>query len=584
MADQNLNVKISGDSKELNDSLKATAKEIKKVSQEATRAQQTASKNVSKVAEELGKAGTQGAKGLGKMVMGMSSVAAWGGVIVGVLGKIHEAWEAHVVRNLERTIELSKQSSESISDAADENVRKWQNASTAVKNYHQALKQYKENNTATNYVEMSKAKDRLLKSGLPENILTGMNEGNQLQFAHEQELKAIDDALNALNKEQDRLDKEFYKIDKAWWKMTPATRNDAFRKIQSQKTANAKEIENLTKRRLQIKDLTPETDYYNQSRAETHDRIVKDLAEAQQAQVKELENLKKAQASYQQALNNSRRAEQELKNIKEQQKRERKSEMMEAKRERLAKKMSSFGFSLPEDFDVNLRGKALSDRRRQKALDASISDKISRQEAGERVHWTSQERKRIRELQGLSNKDDALERKQNRIETAERKREAKETLNRAKDALKNAKNAEGWWRNTGVPTAGRRYNEARRRTGFYSRMKNLESLLGGMQLPSNLELFERERKEITEHFKSEGQKMAERKKREQEEFLQKRIDWNESSKIHNSKNRASNHGFDPVVRGVLDARTREIEENNSRFLEGIYRNTMGFGDNIYIVK
>lgn len=580
MADQKLNVKISGDSKELDQSLKNTAKEIRKVSQEATRAQQNAAKNVAKVADELGKAGTSGANGLKKMVMGMSSVAAWGGVVVGAIQKIHEVWEGFVVRGFERAIELSKQASESITESSDTNVKKWQDAGKAITDFYEKKEKYQKNRTASNYLEMQRAQDAMDKSGLPANMLRGWEEGAQLQFVYEQEKNAIEDAIKGLSKEQDRLDKEFeYYSGKILIK--PETKNEMLAKIQMQKNDNSKELRNLIKRQHELKNQNPYEDWKDRQFAQSYDWLQQNLAKAQENQVKELNNLRQAQASYQQALLKARDAQAQLDEVKREQAREAKEERLSNRRERLKRKMGAFGFSLPEDFNVNLKGKALSDRRRQKALDSSISDKVARQEAGQRVHWTTQERKRIQEYQKLDKKDKSVEAAQKQMEAADKQKAAAETLQQASNELRNAQYGVQYGYR-GVLNARGRFNEARRRTGYYS----LADRIIGWRPPTNREISEMDKSDYRRLIKEESNRIKERQKREKEE-RRKKSDAN--ARLTNMSKgempEIAKHPRRPIARGVLqDIETRKVTEENAKWLEGIYNNTKDIGGNIYIVK
>lgn len=574
MAEQKLSVKISGDSKELDASLRNTTKEINKVAKSATKAQQEAKKSMAQIADTLNKSGTQAASGLGKMAMGMSSIASWGGVIVGVLKQIHEAWEAHVVRQMERTLELSKANMNSLTEATDKNVQRWQEASTALKEYYKLLKQYQQNPSAVGAENLRKAERDVKRIGLPENM-ENKTEGEQLQFARDQELKYVDGAIKGLEKEQNRLDEEFQKVVNNKL-MLPQTKNQLYANIQLQKGENEKTLEKLRNQKRQLERQEPLEDWQRGTLAEQADETKKKLTKAQEEQAKELQNLKQAQKSYIQALQNSKQAEAELAQVKKAQARDRKEEQIANRRERLQKKMGAFGFSLPEDFDVDLKGKALSDRRRQRRLDSSISEKISKQEAGERVHWTTSERKRIKELQGLGRQDEALEAKQERMEANEKKKEAKETLDRAKNAVKNSQAVAQWWRNRGVPSAQNRYNEARRRVGAGENdMLRIFAQFLAVENAKN----------------AKGQTDADKQLEEEKTALAKLIKqlaqahWNEEGAKHNRRNLESNRGYDPVVRGILEQRSpKQIDKDNARWLEGIYNNTKDLGGNLYIVK
>ena len=68
---------------------------------------------------------------------------------------------------------------------------------------------------------------------------------------------------------------------------------------------------------------------------------------------------------------------------------------------RIEKERSKYKFTLPDFDPLQDTSAARRDRRSASSLDASISAKLARQEAGERVRYTRAERKRIEEAQAL---------------------------------------------------------------------------------------------------------------------------------------------------------------------------------------
>ena len=425
MADPKLTAKISADSKELDKSLKRTTQEIKKVSQEATKAQQQAKQSVAQVADSLNKSGTEAAKSLSKMAMGMSSVAAWGMAVVGALKQIYDLYQNYVNKAMERSLELSRQSTNSLTQATDANVNKWQKATAALKEYYALQKQMASNPNAV-------TAERLRQSGkgLEGYGIRGNSAEEQLEFAKQQEIKALEGAIKGLEKEQNRLDDLIGKTsDKTEGGI------NLINNLQNQKNTNAekKRLYEMQLHDLQSTDIAG--NYAREQLAEKQDQTNRQIIAAQQEQIKAQQDLKTAEKDYARALQSARNAQAQLDAVKRQQARDARAERISNRRENLQSQMAAFGFALSDGFNVDLKGKALSDRRRQIKLDASISEKLAKQESGERVHWTTQERNRIKDYQRLQGKDKQLEAQQKQMEAADRQKQAADALQSAANAL-----------------------------------------------------------------------------------------------------------------------------------------------------
>lgn len=117
---------------------------------------------------------------------------------------------------------------------------------------------------------------------------------------------------------------------------------------------------------------------------------------------------------------------------------EAKSERISRRRERLQKAMGRFGFSLYEGFSLNESSSERRERRRNAQLDASISEKMARSQAGDRVHFTHAEKERLSEFQKLQKQDKRLEAAQKAMEAADKQKKAAEQLQEAAKAIKEA--------------------------------------------------------------------------------------------------------------------------------------------------
>ena len=113
-------------------------------------------------------------------------------------------------------------------------------------------------------------------------------------------------------------------------------------------------------------------------------------------------------------------------------------ERLQRRHESLQRKMSRFGFTPYEGFRLDESEARRSRRKRNVELDAGISEKMSRSQAGERVSWTSAERQRIAEYQRLERKDKAVQAAMKQMDAAASQRAAAKSLKDAADAIKDA--------------------------------------------------------------------------------------------------------------------------------------------------
>jgi hypothetical protein len=109
----------------------------------------------------------------------------------------------------------------------------------------------------------------------------------------------------------------------------------------------------------------------------------------------------------------------------------------ERRRSRIDKRLATFGFDV-DKADVHLSAKERRRNRRNARLDASISDKLARQEAGERIHFTPAEKRRINSQLKLKDNLKAMDNADKQKEAADRQLDAASALQDASSALKRA--------------------------------------------------------------------------------------------------------------------------------------------------
>lgn len=118
--------------------------------------------------------------------------------------------------------------------------------------------------------------------------------------------------------------------------------------------------------------------------------------------------------------------------------REAKAERIQRRREAIARKLRTFGFTLPEEFDLKETNRQRTARRRNRQTDMGIGEKLAQWQEGRKVHWTKAERERLGEYQALQSKDKELEAVQKQMDAAQKTENAAERLGSAADAVRDA--------------------------------------------------------------------------------------------------------------------------------------------------
>lgn len=168
---------------------------------------------------------------------------------------------------------------------------------------------------------------------------------------------------------------------------------------------------------------------------EREEKKRRELADALQNRI---EQYKAAYKAYQDAQNEIRDAQRAYAKAVRDNADESKKDALQKRRDRLQERMARFGFSVYEGFRLNEGVASRRRRMRTAQLDAGISEKMTQSEKGERVRWTSEERRRIRELQALQKRDKALEATQKQMDAANKQEQAADALKNAADAVQKA--------------------------------------------------------------------------------------------------------------------------------------------------
>lgn len=165
---------------------------------------------------------------------------------------------------------------------------------------------------------------------------------------------------------------------------------------------------------------------------EKHNR---ELVQALQDRIDQYKDAYQSYLASERDLQDARREERDL--IRRQN-RDRRAESLQRKRDRIQERLSRFGFTPYEGFRLDESETRRARRRRNAELDAGISEKMERSQAGERVSWTRQERQRILDYQRLQRRDKQLEAAQKQMDAAERQRQAADALKEAAKSINNA--------------------------------------------------------------------------------------------------------------------------------------------------
>lgn len=105
------------------------------------------------------------------------------------------------------------------------------------------------------------------------------------------------------------------------------------------------------------------------------------------------------------------------------------------------RRMAGFGFALPKGFDIDESVKTTRERGKLRRLDESISGKIDARQRGERVSFTSAERKRIMNLQALQDRASRGRANISGIEAGQRRSDASEAARSESQRRKDAQQA-----------------------------------------------------------------------------------------------------------------------------------------------
>lgn len=160
----------------------------------------------------------------------------------------------------------------------------------------------------------------------------------------------------------------------------------------------------------------------------------KKLVEEYQRQRENLQSAYERQAQAQQALTD---AQKRLADLQRQQAEDARLERIGRKRGKIATRLARFGFQLG-NVNPNETTRQHNARIRTAKLDSSIRQKLAKQEAGGRVHYTTREKERMGEYRRLERQDRRLNREEQAILAARKQVSASEALKSASDAINTA--------------------------------------------------------------------------------------------------------------------------------------------------
>ena len=168
---------------------------------------------------------------------------------------------------------------------------------------------------------------------------------------------------------------------------------------------------------------------------EFFDRIKKNK-ELLDALDKSIEAYKSAYAEYLNAQKDVTNAQKDYARAQQDLARQARAERLQRRRDAIARKLQTYGFQLPTGFHLNESRSSARRRVRRQELDSSIQEKLQDWQSGKKVHWTRQERDRLKDYQKLQRKDRQLEAAQKQMQAADKQRQAAETLQKAADAIR----------------------------------------------------------------------------------------------------------------------------------------------------
>ena len=435
MADEKLVAKISADSTQLKGELDSATEKVKKFKD---------------VAKETTDKGAEDWKKLGAAIIGagssMAIIAKGAQALVQIFRQLSQAATDAVMR-------LTKINAGNQAEAAQGNLQRATSAQDALRKYYELAQKATNSGASADEEQRYQAeKDfqrRFGQYGIDlgaEDLKGEVSRG--LEVLQKKRVEAINAEIKAYSEANEKLDERLSKLGNL--------RKGEVEALQAQKDANAARLRQLAELKRETEAQRPDRDFRAMAGAREFDAQQKASEEAEKQRLVELDNQRKqvinAQKAYVTALNQysnairaEREAARELADTKRRVAREQRMDALEQRRERLQRQLSRLGFTPFEGFEVAESGQTRAARRRTYRLDASIAEKMARQETGERVFYSNSERRRIAEYQSLAGKDRAAEASQKQMQAADKQRDAAESLQRAASAFREA-------------TAGRRAN------------------------------------------------------------------------------------------------------------------------------
>lgn len=436
MADEKLVAKISADSTQLKGELDSATEKVKKFKD---------------VAKETTDKGAEDWKKLGAAIIGagssMAIIAKGAQALVQIFRQLSQAATDAVMR-------LTKINADNQAEVSEREYQRLTQGQAALSQYYELA--MKAQNSPSAEVEAQrynaeKAFQRQYgKYGIDlqsDNLFEEVSRG--LDLLQKKRVEALDAEIKEFGKANGELRDRFREA-----------RSAEAERIQAQINFNSDRIRELTELKGDVERQRTVGDFRGLTRAREYDaeQAAQQKAEedAQKQRLMELDAQRKqvinAQKAYVAALNQysnairaEREAARELADTKRRVAREQRMDALEQRRERLQRQLSRFGFTPFEGFEARESGQTRAARARTYRLDASIAEKMARQETGERVVYSNAERRRIADYQRISGRDKAAEASQKQMQAADKQRDAAESLQRAASAFREA-------------TAGRRAN------------------------------------------------------------------------------------------------------------------------------
>ena len=428
MAEEKLVAKISADSTQLKgelDSATAKVKEFKDVAKETT---DKGAEDWKKLAGSILHAGSS-----------MAIIAKGAQALVQIFKQLSQAATDAVMR-------LTKINTGNQREASQANLQRATSAQDALRKYYELAQEAATSGSSADEERRYQAeKDFQRRFGQygvdlgAEDLKGEISRG--LEVLQRKRVEAINAEIKAYNEANEKLDERLSKLGNL--------RKGEVEALQAQKDANAARLRQLVELKRETEAQRPDRDFRAMAGAQKYDAQQKALEEAQKQRLIELDNQRKqvinAQKAYVAALNQyssairaEREAARELADTKRRVAREQRMDALEQRRERLQKQLSRFGFTPFEGFEVAESGQTRAARARTYRLDASIAEKMARQETGERVVYTNAERRRIADYQRISGRDKTAEAAQKQMQAADKQRDAAESLQRAASAFQEA--------------------------------------------------------------------------------------------------------------------------------------------------